>query len=654
MAEQDDVLDKSEYQPNIDLSGLEEFPPAFDNVHVEDGYEKEQVQRDRHDQLLSYLLARLKSDKNRNTRAKRYGAMDRLISTWQRRSREDSARMSKEESTGKSQAVAMNMPMIHTHVDDMVSFFAEIYSPAAGAFAIATLNQSIDAKMKEVLEQMNEDAAVSEYYTQITAGLRALIKYNVGGYEREWLEEDIDNDSEESKDGVNFVKALDMYNFMWDQAVMDPKNIRKDAEWAATAEVVNRMHLVKRALQGQYYGVNCVLDAEDPGSPTRASSATFYKYPPIQANVTDTDSDTGTSEVDWSLFGKQFSDESVEIQDGYEIVNMYCWLNPADFDLTDGEKMYTEDGYFLWRFKILNGKHIIYARPMNEKDDDPKNQGKTLIPIYAGYLNRDDLKGANRSIAELLAPFQRFTSFLMNAHIAGARSSIWGIKTYDPTMFDMQVEGDSDNTVMYLASKAPGRDVRTGLQEMKGTFDGSKTLDQVQGIMGIAQTFFPAQAMPAQIAGIDRAVTQQVTAVMQGVSRRLHMFVKTCDESIFSPMRFDMYRTLIEHEVVSAEGVTDKQARKALGSGLAQLHREIVEASIRQVMMAMMQNPKIIEAYDISSIFNFWARMQATPIDIDQFKMEQRQQPLPAPAEPGAPAPGGAPNLAAVGAPPLV
>lgn len=648
---QSEIKNLDKYTPDIELLDMPEYPKAFDKVTVEDGYERESVIKDRHDELLSYLLHRLNSDTNRDIRAKRFGNIDHLISTHQKLSKDDSVRREKENTTGRSQATAMNMPMIHTHVDDMVSFFAEIYSPAAGAFFVQPQNQAVDEAMRGVLDLMNEDAAVSEYYTQITAGLRALIKYNVGGFHREWNTEDLENDSENTKEGMNWVHSLDMYNVMWDQSVSDPKNIRREGEWWAEASVVNRMHLVRRAQAGIYAGVECVLDAESADH-KGTGKATFYRHPPTQANVQDEDSTTGVSGVDWTQFNRQFTSEGTELKDGYEIVNMYCWLNPADFDLTYDDKLYTEDGYFLWRFKILNGKQIIFAEPVNKESDSPTDQGKTVIPVYMGYLNRDDMKAANRSIAELLAPFQRFTSFLMNAHVAGVRNSIWGIKTFDPQMFDMSALDSSEGTVAYLESKAPGRDVRTGLQELKGTFDGTNTLSQVTGVMQIAQQFFPAQALPGQVAGIDRAVTNQVTAVMQGVSRRLHMLVKTCDESIFNAMRFDMYRSMIESEKVKADGITDRQARKALGSGLAMMHRELAEQAIRQIFMAMLQNPTIVEQYDLDGIYRFWASMQAFPLDLNQFKL-QKQPTAPAPTAQTEPAPP-ADSLAGIGQLPVM
>src|SRR5690606_23380165 len=141
----------------------------------------------------------------------------------------------------------------------------------------------------------------------------------------------------------------------------------------------------------------------------------------------------------------------------------------------------------------------------NDKSDNPTEQGKSVLPIYLSYLNLDDMLGANRSIAELLAGFQTFSSFLLNAHVQGARSSIWGLKGYDPDMFDIGDLENSEGVAGYLASKQPGRDVRTGLTELKGTFDGSKTMEQVGGIMQLMQSLFPAQALPSQVAGLDRA-----------------------------------------------------------------------------------------------------------------------------------------------------
>lgn len=629
------------------IEGLNEdaYPEAFSKAPVKEGQAKESAIKESHDDLLSFLIKKLASDTNRNLRITRYARMDRIITTWQKLSVEDSKRRQKQDATGKAQATSMNLPLVHTHVDDMVAFFAEVYSPSDGSFFATPQQLEAVQGLKDLVELMNEHAESTSYYVELCKSLRALLKYNIGGFKNEWLVEDSGNDTGREGEGVNAATSLDMYNTLWDPSVTNPGDLRTKGEWVAEAEVVNRMHLIRGEQAGDYAGTMCVLDNEEDDT-TRKAQARYYRYPPIEAGVTSTDEESATvshaASVDWSQYNKSLSADQIELKSGYEVVNMYCWLNPAQFGLTHEALLYPADGYFLWRFKILGGERIIMAEPVNDESDDIRNQGQVVIPWYIGLLNIDDMKEASRSIAELLGPFQNHSSFLMNAQVQGARSSIWGIKTIDGSMFDADALDQGEGVTVTLKSKQPGRDVRSGYQEVKGTYDGSKTMDQVGALMSLAQQFFPAQALPSQVASIDRATTNQVAAVMQGVSKRLHMLVRVADKHIFSPLRFDQYRNIVKAELVqSIKGVSDKKVRKALGSGLEQLNREIAEASIRQLLFALIQNPQALQQYDITSIFNYWASMQKMPIDLNQFKLQERTAPPPAMQE-GAP-PNGVP-----------
>jgi len=231
--------------PAIDLDDdVDSYPKAFATIPGDGDINANRAAS--HDLLLRYLLARLQLDTGRNQRRRRYARIDRSISTWQRLSAEDSKRKQKQEETGKAQAISMNMPLTHTHIDDMSAFFTEVYHPSSGAYGAASAIPESQKAMVDVVTRMNDDAADTMYYTELSRGVRALLKYNIGGFHLEWEEVKHDNssDSGEAKER-NHVCSIDMYNFFWDPSIKDPKDIRRKAEWAADACIVNRMELVR-------------------------------------------------------------------------------------------------------------------------------------------------------------------------------------------------------------------------------------------------------------------------------------------------------------------------------------------------------------------------------------------------------------------------
>src|SRR5690606_24644765 len=133
-------------------------------------------------------------------------------------------------------------------------------------------------------------------------------------------------------------------------------------------------------------------------------------------------------------------------------------------------------------------------------------------------------------------------------------------------------------------SKTPGRDVRSGIQDIRGTTGDRSTLDSLARLLALMQQFFPVQALPSQIAGMDRAVQSQVAAVLQGVNRRLHMLVRIIDSDILGPARFEQFMNIVRNGAGSTGGLTNRDIMNMLGSGLAQLNREAAAQAMQQLL----------------------------------------------------------------------
>lgn len=616
-------------QPEIDLNGQEDrYPDALV------GSDETETQAN-HNKLLEYLQARLnRGNTDRSTRQlQRLASIDKLVSTWQKLSQEDSERKAQQESDGSAQAIKVNLPLVTSHLEDMVSFYSGIFSPNTDDFYQLPENPDEKAAGEPLVKKMNQDAKLSKQFTSYCRTLRALLKYNVGGFWVEWVGSDqTDANNNDAAQGVNYAHPIDMYNYMWDPSVANPADIPLKAEWAATIHLENRMYIVQRNVTNFYVGANACWD-DDTYSNTGRTSAKYFKYPPNQAGITAEDGkSTQAGNVDWNAYGASLAiDQSAEI-DGHERVEMYCRLNPKNFNMRlPGQmtKFDGPDGYYLWRFTILDNKRIVRAQPVNEEETDLVGEMKTEIPHYLGYMLQDDMGQEQKSTAEFLAPFQSYGSFLVNANISGTRGSQFGLIGYDPAMFDLS-KIPAGETAARIASKMPGRDVRAGIQRIVGDATPEKnTMAELQALLGIMREFFPAQALPAQIAGIDRAVTSQVAAVMQGVSRRLHMLVRVMDDDIMNPARRQMYRNLIKNQAVNGEGLTDGLVAKLLGSGLQQLNREIAETAMRQLLFAVIQNPQAAQSMDVIGLMDFWSGLLNVNVSMEDFRIQQ-----PAPAAP--------------------
>jgi hypothetical protein len=581
-----------------------------------------------HQELLEYLVSRLTSGhRTRPTRLTRYARIDRLISTWQRLSPEDSLREQTEDNTGRQQAIAINLPILSAHLEDTVAFFGEIFSSQSKNFySVPPENESKAAKA--LADRMNADTKARKYYKELCSGLRSLVKYNIGGYAVRW--EEGGGYGELAKPG-NRIESIDMYNYSWDPSILDAAKIAGEAEWAARFTLRNRMWLQRKALKKQLERVDRVLrDGERGyGSNSGFTKAKYWRHPPTYVGLNSDGSDSKTSKgsgnVDWQAYGASLEgDEHPDIE-GFEITEMYCWLNPAQFGLKVATSQSTvaeayQEGtdakgnsYSLWRFLICDCSQIIFAQQIESKD-----QMAPEIPHYIGYLTVDDTKEAQRSIMELLKPFQRFASFLMNIYVSGARKNIWGAVGVDPTMFDTSklMQGD---VASVMHSKIAGRDVRTGMTKLDSSTGVEKIPEMLKMVFDIVEKLFPSQALPSQIAGIDRAVKNQVAAVMQGVARRLHMVAKIVDADIMAGLRMACYRNLAAGDNSDLQGLDEEIVATVLGSGIAQLNRESTASEIKEIIYAVLQNPAAATVFDLVKLMTYWSRLMDSPSDLGEF-----------------------------------
>lgn len=593
--------------------------------------------------ILPYLRARLDGSlTKRLSRIQRMAAIDQMVSTWQKLSPEDTQRLVREDATGRLQALPINMPLIQAHLDDAVAFFAEVFAPVGGQFFAMPGKKDQNGIIKNLADKMEEDMKQSSYYAAVTSSMRTLTKYNVGGFLVEWAKKSRLNES----DG-NMLKSLDMYNFIYDNSVKNPDRLHCDGEWAATIEVVNKLWLIRHAEREGFQNLEKVFKGETADGHKMnsfiAGKANYYKHPPSQTKMDSDGADgktgTGEAQVDWESYGLGLtSDTQVDI-DGHELITIWAFINPEQFGLDRSR----EDGSImeLWKFRIVDSNWIISAEAMPEAIE---------LPTYLTRMNQDEMGEAARSLAEHLRPFQRFISFLLNTHVEGIRKNVWGTKVYDPAAIDVS-NIKSGETSGLLPLKKPG-DVRAAFQAMDSSSDTVQNIQTAGEFMNLMKQLFPNQAMPSQIAGMDRAVSSQVSAVLQGSMRKMHMIVRSMDSSLMLPTRMAMYRNIAAFDESKSElqGITPGEVAKLLGSGLGQINREAAAEQVRTLLFALIQNPDSAGTHDLPGLYQLWSMLMNIGTDLSEFVTNPQAAAAAAGIDPNAPV-SAVPNSTAAGIP---
>ena len=588
------------------------------------GSDSVELSDDQHQQLMDYLMARLTAGARKRTpRLQRYARIDQMVATWQALSKEDSQRAVREDLTGRLQALPMNLPLAAAHIEDMVSFFTEVFAPIGGSFFATPGKKAQLETVKSLVSLMEQDMKQSSYYSAVTSAMNSLCKYNIGGFHVEWETKSRLNES----DG-NVLTHLDMYNFMYDPTVMDVSRIHRDAEWVAIPAVKNRLWLIRNAEKYGMQNLDKVLG--DVRGYTRSSNvdlrgkAKFYKNPPGQTNMPsngeDATVDIDDNGVNWSQYGLGLTEEAFADIDGHEVITMYVWLNPDQFDLerANATAGTTPGGLTeLWKFIIVDGDWIVSAQRV---------EGGVEIPTYLTRVKQDEMNEATRSRAEHMRPFQRFVSFLLNTHVEGIRKNVWGLGVYDPTNVDISALKNGE-TSAWIPAKNGNRDVRGMLAKVDTAPDTYRNVGTAGEILNLMKSIFPSQSAPAQIAGMDRAVTSQVSAVLQGSMRPMHMMVRAIDSSLMLPVRMAMYRNIAvnDPQKASLQGITPSEVAEVLGSGLGQVNREAAAEQLRTIIFALIQNPEGNERYDLPGLFQLWSVLLNVGTDLSEFIREAAQ-----------------------------
>jgi hypothetical protein len=586
-----------------------------------------------HEKLLQYIKSRLNHDLNlRDSRVQRYAQIDRDVAAWLELSDEDKKRERAHALKGTPQATQVSLPLTWVHLDDMMTYFVQTFAPIHGMF-YHTAGPENSEVAGQLIKVMNNHAVYGSFYRHLARAFFNLLKYNTGGVTNAWAKEYgpkivMDTDGTPSMDSQmifagNLIRALDNYNFFYDPSC-EPSMLYRDGEWFAVAEMKSHYWLKKRCLEGTFFNCGKILDDKMNRSISR-----YYKDPPAEAKLDLPVNNTGSS-VNWYSFLSETGNYNM-VGNAFELVTIHVRINPNDFGLVPGGPAVraARNNYENWRFVLANDDTIIQAQLLNNVHDH--------LPAYIGVINDDFMREAAKSPAEILNPLQQFSSFLLNAHVLANRKNIYGTTFYDPSAVDYDAvpEGEVAARVP-LKPQGYGRDIRTLVYHDSHTLDTKQTLQDFQGMMGIIDQFFPTQSLPSQIAGIDRAVESQVTAVQQGSTRRQQKAARLIDDTMMRPMRLGMYYNIIQYqedkaqiadyfgnaqETIDLNALRSTNLSSMIGQGLKSVDRQAMASQMQQVVFALIQAPAIGEQTNLLAMVDYWLSLLDIEANFKQFQL---------------------------------
>ncbi len=590
--------------------------------------------KDNHDKLMEYLTCRLQAGKvARDGQLHRWQKIDKSYIGWLKLSKEDRERLKKEYLTGEPQATRMNLPIMFIQIDDMLSYFLSVFAPGRKMFYQTAAPDEQEAVGK-IVTIFNNHAIHTNYFRQVAHAGLSILKYNIGGFCMEWDKETGPQLNDANGDELSFeqeaevwagnrVTALDMYNTLFDPLV-DVCEFYREGEWAATVELKSHHWLLRRLQRGELFSNELI-------QPATEMESQYYIHVPTQARIVENESSGGN----WVV---ALSDNPLSYRsNAHEVINMYIRLVPYEFGLNDSKE------FSIWKITVLNGSRIIGATQATNVHGH--------IPFYFGAVNDDNLGRAEKSVAEFLKPLQSFANFLMNHHVRSSRKNLAGLTVYDQTVVDLSKIPEGETVARIPANPtATGRNIRESIFVDNGNGNTTETMQNLESTLGLLNQFFPAQAAPAAIADIDRAVNSQVAAVQQGSNRRQQKSANLLDATLFTPMRADMYFNILQYQADNV-AITDYRGRVVevsradlrqtnlpyvIGQGLRAIDQMVIADKIQQILFSLIQTPDIAQRIDVLGIMNFWTSMMDIDLDMTQFAI-QPPQPVEGQVDPNQP-----------------
>lgn len=598
------------------------------------------LNKESHEKLLKYVTARLDLGKRRrDEQLGRFVNIDRTVSGWIRHKAEDAKRAHEKRENGAAVAVSQHLPLTWVHLDDMMTYYAGVFAPNRGMF-YATSKPKDATDTNQLITLMNNHAIYAGYYREVLSSIYSLLKYNVGGFHLDWAKSEgpkLTRDSSTGQDTLtsevkwqgNKLESVDMYNFLGDPNCRIDQ-MHEDGEFAGEVKIRSRYWLQQKCQQGIFYNCDRAMKL-NTGIDTQAHR--YFRNPPSETRIssaTATQAADGVNvHTDWMSV---LSTQADHQQRGHELVTVYIRLDPTMFGLVGPMQggLNSRKRYETWRITLLDGTYIIEAKYCNNIHGH--------LPYYMGLMTADQLGESQKSNAEIIMPLQDLASFMMNLHIQAMRKRLHGTTIYDPSAVDLKSVPDGEVAAKIpMKPAAAGRDVRTFMFEMNQGPETRTTMQDLQGVMELINMFFPTQALPSQVAGIERAVTNQVAAVVQGANRRQLMRARLLDDTMFKHVRFGMYYNIIQYQPaeqqvvdfytgatvdVNLEALRSTELPFVIGQGLKALDKESVENKMQNLIFAVLQSQRANEQIDVVGMMDFWVKMMDIDADMEQFRLQ--------------------------------
>jgi len=597
--------------------------------------------------LVDYIKIRLEFSKNiRAELVARLEQIDKQVSGFIKLDK-DAKEAEKQTQKGDPTPGKVNLQLVHTQLDDTVTFLMSVFQPDSTLYESLADNEDQSAA-KAFAKLMNKNSKIMGYYVQYFKSVWDTLKYNLGGMSVNWdkivgpkVTRTADGGVQEEQNvnlwEGNRVSSIDLYNFLWDVS-HHPVDLPIKGEFYAEVDMHTKFNIQRMSAKKEIFGIDKFIEEQ-------ALPQNWYKIKPdirTPSFATTTTSDATTSgNFDWVSLLSQGLQSGSGTHVGFEFVKYVGWIVPTDFNLSSSKELQ------IWRIIMVGSKHIVSAEHLN--------YAHGRLPCAFGSPMESNLGLQEKSVAEILIPLQTFGSFLINTHMASNRKSLFGIQAYDPSILPLGEIGKEVSARIPVKPAGYGKDIRNAFTSFNDAPDTGSTMSDLNNVIELMQYILPTDQQK-QVADLDRATQYHAAATVQGGNRRHLRIARTLNDQMFINIRMQQLYNIIQFqpsiELPGPNGQTQEISPKQfndldfefiIDEGLKQLDRLSLILSMKDVINAILQSPTASQEFDVVGLINYWASLQGDATDLTVFRRPQAQinpetgEPLPNTQ----PAPGG-------------
>ncbi len=329
---------------------------------------------------------------------------------------------------------------------------------------------------------------------------------------------------------------------------------------------------------------------------------------------------------------------SLHVTKPIDVCYIYIDLIPKDWGLSEYELPEK------WLFAIAGDRVIIQAQPLNLDHD--------MFPVAVCAPTFDGYSTAPLGRLELMGGMQELLNWFFNSHVANVRKTINDMIIYDPYILNSDdISNPEPGKLVRTRRAAWGKDIRGSVMQLQVNDITRAHVADAQVVMGLMNKVSGADDMlqgTLRSGGPERLSAAEFTATSQSALGRLESLARIISSQFIQDIGYMLAmhtQQNITHDVyVSTVGIEQQQLLSQFGDRIMNERMKVMPSDLNidydiqigqydtrggqnaelwiQLYQIMMQNPLLVQQYDLPRIFKYIASSLGAK-NVDNFMLAQ-------------------------------